>query len=187
MPSGSVEIQGDPAEHPTLDGIVSGDGRGRRTFNRLIWTVAGVAIVAVLGMIFAPLLTRVPLAHLAQRYVTLPSDAKVRSVIEGKVGEATIEFTLPEPLGPGSRIAEIAADAGFPAPVTPARPVKGAKKGGFVVSKMYGGWQTVVSGDAKIGLTYQFKRGYLGESDTLSYKPALKIYRYSVVKEEPSY
>lgn len=187
MPPGSADLQADSTEQVTLDGIVAGDGQGRRTFNRLIWAVAGLAVLAVVAMLLAPLLTRVPLLHAAQRYLSLPSDAKVISLNEKDHGkEATIVFTVPEPKGPGSRIGQIASDAGLPPPMPLPTPRKGAKP----VSpswRLSMGWQTVVSGNKKIGLTYQVKRGYNGELDTLTYDLAHRIYRYSVVKEEPSY
>jgi len=97
-----------PGDEPTISSIIAGSGDGRRSLTHLAWMFGGVTGLLVLGALLKPLVWPIPLAKQAEEIVSLPYGAKVLKV-ENVAARDTgdVWFTLPEPKGPASRLAEV--------------------------------------------------------------------------------
>lgn len=163
----------------TIIGILSNSGDGKRTFQRFIWGLIGLALLAVVLVVIGPRLWPPSPAAVAAKIARLPSDASVSDAqLEGHE-TGTIVFSLPEPKGPGSRLMEIWTINGLMPPVAgpPVMPglggipvrmpsyVAGAGGSAAVSTKNSLYWKQTWSGSTTE--TYQ-----------LTYDPAKRVYRY---------
>jgi hypothetical protein len=159
----------------TIVGIVTESGDGRRTFRKLVWSLSGLAVLAVVIVMLRPVLWPPTLSMRAVKLMALPPNSNVLAVNEGRWDrEGVVEFSLPEPKGPGSRLTEVWLLNGFPAPVAAAS-VTGF--GGVSVAAptpTYPGMARIT----KYRITGSEAYSTQGPKLALSYDPAKKVYRF---------
>lgn len=97
----------------TVVGTVTADGEGRRIYLRITVLIGVLAVLALAFSFVRPrrrvaLSAPMPVAATAAAppLVSLPPDARLLSAT-GTGVDGTAEFVLPEPAGPGSRLAEV--------------------------------------------------------------------------------
>jgi len=118
-------------EEVTIASLVAENGDGRRTFRRLAWILAGIALVCTaLAFLYPIVWPGAAMEAAAQKILQMPVGARVVKEVDGPRQETgEVWFELPEPKGKGSRVAEICTLNNLPVMPAPAPPKTSGKAG----------------------------------------------------------